>query len=137
MNTAIFPSLGKYRDVGLLVLRIGLGAMFILHGYPKMMGGPEQWAELGQAVSNVGIHGGYPVWGFLAAFAEFGGGILLILGLFTRVAALLLLGTMIVAAATHLARGDGVTGASHAIEAASVFFGLLFLGPGRHSIDRR
>ena len=30
--------LGKYRDVGLLVLRLGLGIMFMAHGLPKLAG---------------------------------------------------------------------------------------------------
>ena len=30
----------RYHDLGLLVLRVGLGVMFMLHGYPKLMGGP-------------------------------------------------------------------------------------------------
>ena len=33
--------LDKYRDIGLLFLRIGIGVMFIMHGLPKLIGGPE------------------------------------------------------------------------------------------------
>lgn len=137
MKTAVLSSLGKYRDFGLLVLRVGVGAMFILHGWPKISGGPGGWAEIGGAMGYLGIHVWPTVWGAAAAVAEFVGGILLVLGLFTRVAALLLLCTMIVAVAFHLGRGDGIGGASHAIELACVFFGLLLLGPGRHSVDGR
>jgi putative oxidoreductase len=37
----ILHKLDRYRDAGLLVLRIGIGVMFMLHGFPKVMGGPE------------------------------------------------------------------------------------------------
>ena len=32
--------LGAYRNGGLLLVRLGLGLSFVLHGYPKMFGGP-------------------------------------------------------------------------------------------------
>ena len=38
---AIFQTLGKYKDFGLLIMRVGLGVMMIVHGFPKMMGGVE------------------------------------------------------------------------------------------------
>ena len=44
---------------------------------------------------------------------------------------------MIVAALVHFSKGDGVNGASHAIELAIVFFGLIFIGPGKYSVDKR
>lgn len=38
----ILRSLDKYRDVGLLILRVGIGLMFMIHGFPKLFGGPEK-----------------------------------------------------------------------------------------------
>lgn len=137
MKTAVLASLGKYRDFALLVLRVGLGVMFIFHGYGKVLGGPERWQELGTAMGYLGVHVAPTLWGALAACAEFGGGILLILGLFSRLAAMGLLATMVVAALMHLAQGDGLARAAHAIELAFVFFALVFLGPGAHSVDGR
>jgi len=131
----ILNFLSRYRDLGLLVLRLGLGAMFIAHGGPKLMGGPERWAALGKAMGNFGIDYAHTFWGFMAAFAEAGGGVLLMLGLFTRPACFLLLATMVVAARHHLVKGDGLMGASHPIESAIVFLSLIFIGPGRYSID--
>lgn len=135
MKTALGSGLGKYRDFGLLLMRLGLGGMFIVvHGYPKMIGGPPLWEKIGGAVGSVGIHG-YPVyWGFMAAFSELVGGVLLVLGLFTRPALALMLCTMVVAVASQL--GHGLGGASHPIEVGVALLGLLFLGPGRHSFDR-
>ena len=134
---AIFSNLGKYRNTGLLLMRIGLGIMFMYHGYPKLLGGPDMWTSVGGAMKHVGI-GFYPVgWGLLAAVTETFGGFLILLGLAFRPAALLLTITMIIAATMHLKTGDGLNGASHAIEAAVVFFALFFIGPGKYSVDKK
>ncbi len=127
----------RYRDFGLLLLRVGIGAMFILHGLPKLMGGPEKWVQLGQAMELVGISQLPVFWGFMAGFAEVGGGILLALGLLFRPACFLLLITMIVATIRHAVGGDGFGGYSHAAEAAILFFSLLFIGPGKYSLDKK
>ena len=121
---------GKYANIGLLIIRVGLGVMFIFHGYPKLMGGPEQWVKLGQAMEAFGISFLPGFWGFMAAFAEFFGGAFLIMGILFQPACALLLVTMIVAAAMHFDQGHGLKGASHAIEAGIVFLGLLLTGPG-------
>ncbi len=128
--------LGRYRDFGLLVLRLGVGVMFLFHGWPKLMGGPVKWEALGTAMGYLGVHVIPVFWGLMAALSEFFGGVCLILGVVFRPACLLLLGTMAVAATMHLQRGDGLQVASHAIELGFVFFGLLFVGPGRLGFGR-
>ena len=133
----ILTFLNRYRDVGLLVLRLGLGAMFIFHGAPKMFGGVETWGKLGMAMGTFGINFLPAFWGFLSAVAEFLGGILIILGLFFRPACMLLTINMIVATSMHLNRGDGLGGASHAIEDGIVFLSLILIGPGKYSLDEK
>lgn len=133
---AVLGKLGKYSDLGLLIMRIGVGAMMIVHGYPKLIAGPEKWGRLGKSMEQFGISYAPEFWGFMASFAESIGGLLLIVGWMYRPATLLLLITMIVASAKHLGAGDGIAGSSHPIELAFVFFGLLILGPGKYSIDK-
>lgn len=128
--------LGKYRDFGLLALRLGVGVMFLFHGWPKLTGGPDKWAALGQSMGYLGIHVVPVFWGFMAAVSEFFGGACLILGVVFRPACLLLVCTMAVAATMHFGRGDSLQTASHAIELGFVFFGLLFIGPGRYGFGR-
>ena len=44
---AILPEFKSY-DVGLLVLRLGIGtSMLVFHGYGKLSGGPEKWEKIG------------------------------------------------------------------------------------------
>lgn len=123
--------------LGLLIIRLGVGAMFLLHGWPKISGGPAVWERLGRAMGNLGVDFAPQFWGFMAGFAEFFGGAALLLGLLTRPAAALMAFTMLVAAVKHVKGGDGLTEASHAIELFFVFCGLGLLGPGRLSLDAR
>ncbi len=131
----ILTALNKYKDFGLLILRIGMGGMFIFHGAPKMFGGPEIWERIGASMASVGIEFVPVFWGFMASFSEFIGGICIILGLFFRPACILLTITMTIAASGHLSRGDGLRGAAHAIEDGIVFLSLIFIGPGKYSLD--
>lgn len=134
---AILDSLGKYRNTGLLLLRIGIGVMFIIHGFPKLAGGPKGWEGLGGSMKVIGVDFLPVFWGFMAATAETFGGFLLIVGLFYRPACMLLVFTMIIAAMVHFGKCDGLGGASHAIEMGIVFFSLIFIGPGKYSVDKK
>jgi putative oxidoreductase len=125
------PRSTRFRDAGLLMMRLGLGAMFVGHGLPKIVGGPAHWTQLGEAVRVLGIHfGPSVVWGFLAALSEFGGGILLAAGVFFRPACLALFATMSVATLSHMSHGDDFATTSHPAELAVVFFSLLWIGAG-------
>jgi putative oxidoreductase len=133
---AFLSKLGNYRSTALLLMRIGVGATMILHGYPKLMGGPEKWTKLGANMKYFGITFYPEIWGFMAAASESIGALLLIIGFLFRPSAFLLMCTMIVAAVTHLKGGDTLNDASHAIELVFVFLGLFMLGPGKYSIDK-
>ncbi|HQP91405.1 MAG TPA: DoxX family protein [Candidatus Omnitrophota bacterium] len=128
-------NLTKYSDQGLLFIRLVVGGMFLYYGAPMLFGGPEKWLQVGNAMSAIGINFWPAFWGFMAGFAEFFGGICIILGLFFRLFCGLLAFTMFVAVTMHLRKGDGLFAAGHAIEDFSVFLGLLFIGPGKFSLD--
>jgi putative oxidoreductase len=131
----ILRSLDKYRDIGLLILRVGIGIMFVLHGLPKLIAGPETWTLLGGSMKALGIGFAPTVWGFMAALSECAGGILLVLGFFTRPACFFLLTTMVVATMMHIGKGDPFLKYSHAMESGILFFSLILIGPGRYSLD--
>jgi putative oxidoreductase len=127
-------SADKQRDLGLVILRIGLGASFLIHGWPKISGGPATWLKLGGALGHVGIHFAPTVFGFMAAVSEFGGALCLIAGAFFRPACALMFCTMSVATNMHFATGDGFGKASHALELAFVFAALFLIGPGAYRV---
>lgn len=79
----------------------------------------------------------YPTfWGFMAAMSEGLGGVLVLLGLFTRPATIFLLGTMSVAMIKHIHNGDPITYVSYPLELGILFVSLFVLGPGRYSLDQ-
>jgi len=124
-------TVGRFGSVGVLVLRLVVGAAFILHGWPKIQD-PTAW---------MGPEGMPGILQALAAVAEFGGGIALILGFLTRLAALGIASVMVVAiGVVHLPKGhafvslDGPTWELAAVYlACAVLF--LILGPGKISLD--
>ncbi len=120
--------------VGLLILRLGIGAAFMFYGIPKLLGGPDKWAGLGQAMGSVGITFAPAFWGFMAAISMALGGLLLILGLAVRPAAALMCATMLVATLMHLRAGDPASNTLHAAEMALVFLALVFTGAGRYHL---
>jgi putative oxidoreductase len=81
-------------DVALLLLRVAAGAIFIPHGFSKVFGqgGPAAFA------ADMPTYGVPVFLGYVAAYAEMFGAVLLIAGLLTRVDAFLLACTMGVAA---------------------------------------
>ena len=128
------------KDLGLLVVRLVIGiSMILFHGYAKIKGGPELWAEIGKDIGVLGINFLPVFWGFMAGFAEFFCSILLILGVLFRPAAVLLAITMFVAVVVHLnlppeSPAAGWKGASHALELLAVYVGLFFTGPGKYKL---
>jgi putative oxidoreductase len=131
----ILGSSGKYINFGLLVMRLGIGIMFVVHGLPKLQGGPELWTQIGNAMSYIGVHRFPVMWGFLAAITETAGGILLLAGLIFKPACLLLMFVMFMAAYSHFSQNQGLQMASHAIELGIILFSFLITGPGKFSID--
>ena len=80
----MFSWLNRFEGLGALVMRLVLGIIMVRYGYTKII--PS--GALYMFGHNVG-HMHLPVWlGYVAAFTEFFGGMLLVVGLLTRVAAL-------------------------------------------------
>ena len=118
-------------NTGLFLLRLGVGIVFIMHGWPKISGGPDTWAKIGNSTGDIGIHFLPVFWGFMAALAEFGGAILLILGVFFRLACVLMLITMLVAIMHHVSQTQDYL---HPLLAAIVFVGMFFTGTGKYKM---
>jgi putative oxidoreductase len=118
---------------GLLVVRLVVGTAFVLHGWPKIHD-PLHWMEKMPSPPPAALQA-------LAAVSEFGGGIALILGLLTPLAALGIAGTMIGALAmVHLPQGHpfvNTLGPSFELPAVYLATMVMFLlvGPGALSMD--
>ena len=123
--------LNKMQPVGLLALRVALGVIFIFHGYPKLVGNTERVAQF---FSSVGLP---PFLVSVTGIVELFGGVLMILGLFTRVAGVLLAGTMAVAIwKVHLGKGILAVGEyEFALALGAAAFALATTGAGKASLD--
>ena len=123
--------LDRLHPLALLGLRLVLGIVMTAHGSMKVFGGMPKFIGM---LHNLGI----PGWmGYLTAAAEFGGGILLIAGLLTRLAALSIAIDMAVAIAkVHWKNGlKGPSGYEFPLACGMIAFALIFLGAGPISLD--
>jgi putative oxidoreductase len=124
-------SLNALQPFGLLALRLALGIIFFSHGYPKL-------AHLGDGRAFFVEHGlpGYFV--YVSGVLEVFGGLLLMMGLFTRPAALLLATEMAVAIwKVHSSKGYlAVHEYEFPLALAVACFALATVGAGAFSLDQ-
>ena len=129
-----------FSDVALLVGRVAIGVCFMFHAFGKLgiigdgnLDGFGKWLEdLGVPMPQLQAR--------MAMLSELVGGAALALGLVTRPACLVLIGTMIVAGAVgHRGAGYMITndppGAEYTINLAVICGMFLLLGPGAISLD--
>lgn len=121
---------GNGTDIALLILRIGIAALMLTHGIPKMTqlfsGEPVQFMPFMGLSAKASLG--------LAVFAEVFCSFLLIIGFATRLAAIPLIITMLVALITVHAT-DPIVKQEPALHYLLVFIVLLITGSGRFSID--
>jgi putative oxidoreductase len=135
-STAVEPGslgarLASYRPAALGVLRIGAGLLFMQHGAQKLFGVMGGIDGQGQSVALASLMG-------VAGVLEFFGGLLIVLGLFTRPVAFLLAGEMVVAFfKAHAPRGGFPleNGGELALLYMLVWVALVVFGAGAFSID--
>lgn len=123
----------KLKPVALLLLRLGLGIIFIHHGFPKL------FTHTHEALQQFRHMGFPPYFAYISGIVEFFGGCLLIVGLFTRIAALLLAGEMAIAILrVHLPQGGpmAVNNYQLPLALAVAAFALVAVGAGAVSFDR-
>ncbi|GAA5317514.1 MAG: DoxX family protein [Candidatus Pelagadaptatus aseana] len=123
-----------------LPLRLGAGVIFAAHGAQKLFGwfGGYGLEATGGWMASIGIEPGL-LMAALAGSAEFFGGLLLIIGLLVRPAAIALAATMVVAiVVVHLPNGLFMTnnGYEFGLALLVISVGLAVRGAGSFSIDR-
>jgi len=117
-------------DLGLLLLRLALGIVFLYHG----------WGKIGEMESTIAFFttlGFAPFFAYLVAWVETIGGIALIIGLFTRyVATLLAIVALVALVKVHLPNGFGVSGGGYEFILVLLLgsLALFFSGAGSYSL---
>ncbi|REL30084.1 DoxX family protein [Thalassotalea euphylliae] len=140
MNTATIKNLfTSQQNISTLPLRLIAGVIFAAHGAQKLfawfggygLDGTGQWME------SIGLAPGY-LMALMAGSAEFFGGLLLIVGLLTRPAALALAFTMVVAIfSVHIQNGLFMSnnGYEFGLSLLAISVALVFQGGGRFALD--
>lgn len=143
----VLTGLTKYREAGLLLLRIGIGIIMIAHGWPKLIGGPDVWE--GRVGASLGLYGinhstVWMIFGLGMALLEVLGGLIFVAGFLFRPICILFTLAMLGAASQHMfnenfppALRNFANGWGQAITLAVLFFCLILIGPGKYSVDKQ
>ena len=124
--------LNRLQPLGLLVLRLLLGAIMIAHGWQKI-------ADHMHGITGMIHQLGLPTFmAYVVVATELGGGILIVVGFLTRLAALAIFVDMVVAILkVHLPHGlfSSNGGFEFPLACAAIAFSLIWSGAGPIAID--
>jgi putative oxidoreductase len=125
--------LNRFQGLGAMVMRLVLGIIMVAHGYTKIIPSGALYT-----FSHTVAHMHLPVWlGYVSAFTEFFGGMLLVVGLLTRVAAFMTAIDMAVAIIKVHLHGGLMGSNSYAFPLAlfAISLMLVFTGCGWLGLD--
>ncbi len=114
-------------DLGLLLVRVGLGLVFIAHGWAKIAGMEDTVGFF----ASIGLSA---FWAYLVAYVEFIGGIAMLVGLFTNWAGMLLAVVMIVAIAMLKLSKGFVGGYEFDLVLFLSSLAIVIAGPGKYTL---
>lgn len=126
-------------DTGLLIIRLALAAVFMYHGAQKLFGafGGPGISGFAGFLTNLGVP--LPTLSaVLAGSAEFFGGLVLLIGTGTRIAAIPMAFTMLIAVTMvhNKAFSAAAGGMEYALTLGLILVALIFTGPGRFTLGR-
>jgi len=133
-SSVAYATSSSPQDLGKLILRLTLGLLLLLHGIAKLRGGIDGIAGM---VSQAGLP---PAVAYLVYVGEVVAPILILLGLFTRAAAVVVMVNMLVAVSlAHMGQlADLSKTGGWALELQGFYFfsalALALLGAGRYSV---
>lgn len=140
MLDTIFSTAPFYSDLALLLARVFIGVCFIIHGLGKLgLVGPGNMAGFVGWLQSLGLPFA-KAQAYMAMASEIGGGVLITLGLFSRLGFAMCFFTMVVAASLgHKGGGYLITnnppGNEYALNLAVICVVFFLLGPGAYSLD--
>lgn len=126
-------------DLGLLIIRLVIGVLFIGHGAQKLFGwfGGHGLKGTGGWFESIGMKPGVTM-ALLAGLSELIGGILFALGLLTPLGGILIAATMFMAIIkVHGSNGVWATsnGYEYNLTLIAVAIGIALIGPGQYAVD--
>lgn len=126
-------------NIGLLLIRLVVGLLFMGHGAQKLFGwfGGYGLKGTGGWFESIGMKPGVTM-ALFAGLAELIGGILFALGLLTPLAGIIIAGTMVMAIVkVHGSNGIWATsnGYEYNLTLLAVAIGIALIGPGQYALD--
>ncbi len=128
--------------LGLTLFRAAIGATMFAHGAQKLFGafGGRGLDAVTNVMAGYGLKPGM-FFAVLCGIAEFGGGLLLLAGLLTPLAGLIIIGVMVVAIVVSTGQDGfivpGGVGYEYNLVLIAIALALVIAGPGRWSLDHR
>ncbi|NHC40586.1 DoxX family protein [Bacillus sp. MM2020_1] len=126
-------------NIGLLIIRLVIGLLFVGHGAQKLFGwfGGYGLKGTGGWFESIGMKPGVTM-ALLAGVAELIGGLLFTLGLLTPLAGIMIAGTMLMAIVkVHAPNGlwSTANGYEYNLTIIAVAIGIALIGPGQYALD--
>lgn len=130
-----------FADLGLLIVRVVVGLLFMGHGLQKLAGwfGGYGLAGTGQWMESIGLRPGRR-WAALAGTLETLGGLCFGLGVFSPLGTVFICAVMLMAIArVHWSKGLWVAngGSEYPLTTIAVTVGVALAGPGRYAFERQ
>ena len=137
MKNLLLNNKSPFPETSYLLLRFFTGiTMCYYHGWSKLLSDASRWERLGNALTQwIGLDSLKVTFGFIAAFSESIGALLIAFGFLTRPAALLLGLTMLVASTKKISE-VGIDGSELPLLFLMLSMVILLKGPGKYSLDR-
>lgn len=129
----LFTSQERQSNFGLLFMRLGLAVVLLIHSLPKFLAGSPSWQSVGTTLGFINIGVPQAILGFAMLILEALGAVSLMFGYFFRIASIILFFLFALYCFNYFRIGyQNLMLCTAGL--AAVFFGLIYLGPGRYSI---
>jgi uncharacterized membrane protein YphA (DoxX/SURF4 family) len=114
-------------------MRLGLAAVFLIHALPKLFAGSHSWQSVGTTLGFINVGLPAAVLGFVMLLLETLGAVSFMFGYFFRITCIILFIIFGLYSFNYFSIGYQ-TLMLWSAGLAAVFFGLIYVGPGRYSI---
>ncbi len=129
----MFSSQERQSNSGLLIMRLGLAAVLLIHSLPKLFAGFHSWQSVGTTLGFINVGLPTEVLGFSMLLLEALGAVSLMFGYIFRIACIILFIIFGLYCFNYFSIGYR-TLMLWSAGLAAVFFGLIYVGPGRYTI---
>ena len=129
----MFSSQERQSNSGLLIMRLGLAAVLLIHSLPKLFAGFHSWQSVGTTLGFINVGLPTEVLGFSMLLLEALGAVSLMFGYIFRIACIILFNIFGLYCFNYFSIGYR-TLMLWSAGLAAVFFGLIYVGPGRYTI---